>query len=188
MEIYMKTFTVLILLLLSVALSSQAFAQSDPPDRSGEPALSVRQLPNSDYEAVITYGTDQYCVISANPPSSIQIVGNDISIESPAGETVPCIGPTPPLYVFEQVAELGALAKGEYTVEWVQASAFSLTTTFEVSGLPPEPIANAVPYPETGLWYNPDESGSGFDLEFQNGIMAGHYFGYDANGEPEWYL
>lgn len=44
------------------------------------------------------------------------------------------------------------------------------------------------PYPESGLWYNPDQSGTGFDLEFQNGIMAGHYFGYDETGEPEWYL
>jgi hypothetical protein len=44
------------------------------------------------------------------------------------------------------------------------------------------------PYPEPGHWYNPDQSGSGFTLEFQNGIFAGYYFGYDANGEPEWYL
>jgi|GEM_PF-974826 len=45
-----------------------------------------------------------------------------------------------------------------------------------------------VPYPEPGLWYNPDQSGTGFTLEFQNGVMAGHYFGYDTEGEPEWYL
>lgn len=44
------------------------------------------------------------------------------------------------------------------------------------------------PYPETGLWYNPDQSGTGFNLDFQNGIMAGYYYGYDINGEPEWYL
>lgn len=44
------------------------------------------------------------------------------------------------------------------------------------------------PYPEPGLWYNPDQSGSGFTFEFQNGVMAGYYFGYDAEGRPEWYL
>lgn len=43
-------------------------------------------------------------------------------------------------------------------------------------------------YPETGLWYNPDQSGSGFNLDFQNGIMAGFYYGYDVSGDPEWYL
>ncbi len=44
------------------------------------------------------------------------------------------------------------------------------------------------PYPEPGLWFNPDQSGSGFTFEFQNGVMAGYYYGYDADGEPEWYL
>ncbi len=44
------------------------------------------------------------------------------------------------------------------------------------------------PFPEPGHWYNPDQSGSGFILEFQNGRMTGYYFGYDAEGEPEWYL
>lgn len=45
-----------------------------------------------------------------------------------------------------------------------------------------------VTYPEPGHWYNPDQSGTGFNLEFQNGIMAGYYYGYDAEGKPEWYL
>lgn len=44
------------------------------------------------------------------------------------------------------------------------------------------------PYPEAGLWYNPDQSGSGFTFEFQKGVMAGYYYGYDAEGQPEWYL
>ncbi|MGB5292669.1 MAG: hypothetical protein WBN41_14595, partial [Lysobacterales bacterium] len=42
--------------------------------------------------------------------------------------------------------------------------------------------------PEPGHWYNPDQSGTGFNLEFQNGIMAGYYYGYDTEGDPEWYL
>ena len=44
------------------------------------------------------------------------------------------------------------------------------------------------PYPEPGHWYNPDQSGTGFNLEFQNGVMAGYYYGYDSEGDPEWYL
>lgn len=184
----MKQTILLVSIFLSIVYNSQVLAQSEPPARSGVPALSVRQAPNADYEAVVTYGSDQFCIIYANPASSIQINGNSILIESPAADVGACIEPSPPLFVFEEVAELGVLAEGVYTVEWVQASDFSLTTTFEVSGLPPEPIANANPYPETGLWYNPDESGTGFDLEFQNGIIAGHYFGYDANGEPEWFM
>lgn len=45
-----------------------------------------------------------------------------------------------------------------------------------------------VPYPEPGNWYNPDQSGSGFTLEFQNGILAGAHYSYDTEGEPEWAL
>lgn len=184
----MKKTILLVSIFLSIIYNLQVLAQSEPPDGSGEPVLSVRQLPNSDYEAVVTYGTDQFCFFEVNPASSIQIMGNSISIESSAADVGICIEPSPPFFVFSQTAELGALAQGEYTLDWVQATDFSLTTTFQVSGLPPEPIANANPYPEPGIWYNPDQSGSGFGLEFQNGIMAGNYYGYDENGEPEWYL
>jgi hypothetical protein len=45
-----------------------------------------------------------------------------------------------------------------------------------------------VPFPEPGLWYNPDQSGSGFNLEFQNGHMAGFYYSYDPEGNPEWLM
>jgi hypothetical protein len=42
--------------------------------------------------------------------------------------------------------------------------------------------------PESGWWWNPDESGRGFFLEWQGGqlFMAGYM--YDANGNPIWYL
>lgn len=36
------------------------------------------------------------------------------------------------------------------------------------------------PYPETGSWYNPEQSGSGINLEIQNGYLVGFYYGYDA--------
>lgn len=49
-------------------------------------------------------------------------------------------------------------------------------------------VSDRLPYPELGHWYNPEQSGTGFTLEFQNGVMAGYYFGYDAQGDPEWYL
>ena len=44
------------------------------------------------------------------------------------------------------------------------------------------------PFPETGSWFNPEQSGSGLVFEIQNGVLAGSYYGYDANGLPEWYL
>ena len=44
------------------------------------------------------------------------------------------------------------------------------------------------PFPETGIWGNPDQSGLGFMLEVQGGKVGGFYFGYDEAGEAIWYL
>jgi len=44
------------------------------------------------------------------------------------------------------------------------------------------------PFPETGAWYNPNQSGTGINLEMQGGKLLGFYYGYDANGLPEWHI
>jgi hypothetical protein len=53
------------------------------------------------------------------------------------------------------------------------------------NGLTLAPMANQ---PEGGWWWNPDESGRGFFLEWQGGqlFMAGYM--YDDAGNPIWYL
>ncbi len=43
-------------------------------------------------------------------------------------------------------------------------------------------------YPAPGIWFNPDQSGSGFTLEVQDGIVAGYYYLYDEDGRPEWLM
>jgi hypothetical protein len=43
-------------------------------------------------------------------------------------------------------------------------------------------------YPETGLWYTPDEPGTGFMFEVQGGILAGYYYLYDDDGRPQWLM
>ena len=42
--------------------------------------------------------------------------------------------------------------------------------------------------PETGIWWNPAESGRGFALEIQAGTMFLGGYMYDASGNPVWYL
>jgi hypothetical protein len=42
--------------------------------------------------------------------------------------------------------------------------------------------------PQTGWWWNASESGRGFAVEVQNGIMYFAGYMYDANGNPIWYL
>jgi hypothetical protein len=43
-------------------------------------------------------------------------------------------------------------------------------------------------FPTSGPWVNTERDGSGFVLEFQNGVLGGFHFGYDAEGNPEWLL
>ncbi len=42
------------------------------------------------------------------------------------------------------------------------------------------------PYPANGNWYNPEQSGSGYILDVQGGLLSGFYFGYDADGKAIW--
>ncbi|MCF6318935.1 MAG: hypothetical protein L3J83_06615 [Proteobacteria bacterium] len=40
--------------------------------------------------------------------------------------------------------------------------------------------------PFNGTWYNPDQSGTGFSIDVQNGILFGTYYGYDEQGKAIW--
>lgn len=41
--------------------------------------------------------------------------------------------------------------------------------------------------PESGWWFNPNESGYGFDIEQQSNTLLVGIFTYDQNGNPVWY-
>jgi hypothetical protein len=41
--------------------------------------------------------------------------------------------------------------------------------------------------PESGIWYNPAESGSGYLIEIQDNLMVLAYYGGDAQGRPTWW-
>jgi serine protease len=42
--------------------------------------------------------------------------------------------------------------------------------------------------PEAGVWWNPQESGRGWAMEVQNGVLALTGFMYDAAGNPTWHI
>ncbi len=43
------------------------------------------------------------------------------------------------------------------------------------------------PYPHSGLWSNPFESGTGINVDVQNGIVAANFYAYKEDGSPIWY-
>jgi hypothetical protein len=42
--------------------------------------------------------------------------------------------------------------------------------------------------PMTGGWWNPDESGSGYTMQVQHGVLVMTMLSYTADGDPIWYL
>lgn len=48
--------------------------------------------------------------------------------------------------------------------------------------------AAALPFtPFNGMWWNPDESGTGYNLQVQRGVMVVSMFSYTPAGDPVWY-
>ncbi len=50
---------------------------------------------------------------------------------------------------------------------------------------PPQPSAIA---PQVGLWWNPNESGSGYALDYKHGTLIVTVYSYLANGLAQWYI
>lgn len=42
--------------------------------------------------------------------------------------------------------------------------------------------------PRTGHWFNPVESGSGYNIDIQDGVLVVTIFSYKPNGDSEWYI
>lgn len=43
------------------------------------------------------------------------------------------------------------------------------------------------PTPRPGMWWDPARSGTGMNLEVQNGVLVGTWHGFDETGAPIWY-
>jgi len=126
--------SILAVLCLLVLFANNAFPASTSI------ALTARQLPNKEYEAVITFSSLDYCIVEVNTPSDIQISTSEVLIESPEG-VVLCIGKAPPEVIIEETANIGYLEPGNYTVSWTQGRNFSLSTQLLVS----RPDVNPIP-------------------------------------------
>jgi len=42
--------------------------------------------------------------------------------------------------------------------------------------------------PMTGLWWNPNESGTGYNVQVQHGVLVVTMYSYTNTGDPVWYL
>jgi hypothetical protein len=63
-------------------------------------------------------------------------------------------------------------------------------TGYSMPGAVAQPGGGAAPLafmPFAGLWWNPDESGSGYNIQMQHGVMVATIFSYTPAGDPVWY-
>jgi hypothetical protein len=64
-------------------------------------------------------------------------------------------------------------------------------TGYAIPGGVAQPGGGAAPIafmPVSGMWWNPAESGSGYDIQLQRGVMVITVYSYTAAGDPLWYL
>ena len=82
-------------------------------------------------------------------------------------------------------------APGVGMVKMSDATSTATLTGYTIPGAVAQPGGGAPPLaftPVTGMWWNPNESGSGYNIQVQHGVMVVSMFGYAGNGDPLWYL
>lgn len=50
------------------------------------------------------------------------------------------------------------------------------------------PVAPPALAPQIGLWWNPDEPGSGYALDYKHGVLVVTVYSYTSAGAAQWYL
>jgi hypothetical protein len=67
----------------------------------------------------------------------------------------------------------------------------AVLTGYTIPGAVPQPGGGAAPLaftPNAGLWWNPNESGTGYNIQVDHGVMVVTMYSYSAAGDPVWYL
>jgi hypothetical protein len=62
---------------------------------------------------------------------------------------------------------------------------------YTIPGAVAQPGGGAAPLafiPVAGMWWNPAESGTGYNIQVQHGTLVATIFAYAGNGDPMWYL
>ncbi len=98
------------------------------------------------------------------------------------------------LHVHEQrgsgVARDVWYAPGVGMIKMSDGTSVAVLTGYTIPGMaaPPGVAAPLAFTPATGLWWNPSESGSGYDIQVQHGVLVMTMYSYTAGGDPQWYL
>lgn len=93
------------------------------------------------------------------------------------------LGEYPFTYAFTHTTSVGATIHSVSTA-YVRCTATGPAKTTFVPGLVPGgPVTPAV-----GLWWNPTESGSGYNIDVKHGVIVVTVFSYTSGGDAQWYI
>ena len=139
----------------ALLLSCAAFSTACRAASAG--TLSVSQNEAGEVIAAVSALVPR-CGITAGGAPSYQVSGYQVDVRQPL-IGITCLTGIPPGAQTDYNASLnfGRLPGGTYTISW---SFPALSASYTVSGTPPE-IGPGF----TGSWYNPDQSGHGFQIE-----------------------
>jgi len=82
-------------------------------------------------------------------------------------------------------------APGVGMIAMNDGTSVAMLTGYTIPGAVPQPGGGAAPLafmPVAGLWWNPDESGSGYNVQIQHGVLVMTVYSYTQGGDPIWYL
>lgn len=82
-------------------------------------------------------------------------------------------------------------APGVGMVKMMDAANAAVLTGYTIPGAVAQPGGGVAPLaftPVAGMWWNPNESGTGYNIQVQRGILVATMFSYAAGGDPMWYL
>jgi hypothetical protein len=82
-------------------------------------------------------------------------------------------------------------APGVGMVKMIDGTNAAVLTGYTIPGAVAQPGGGAPPLaftPVTGLWWNPNESGTGYNIQVQRGVLVATMYSYTSAGDPVWYL
>ena len=99
------------------------------------------------------------------------------------------------LHVYEQRGSGYArdvwYVSGVGMVKMSDGTSTAVLTGYTIPGGAGQPGGGTAPLaftPVSGLWWNPSESGRGYNIQVQHGVLVTTMFSYTAAGDPVWYL
>jgi hypothetical protein len=82
-------------------------------------------------------------------------------------------------------------ASGIGIVMMSDAAGSAVLTGYSIPSGPGQPGSGADPLaftPTIGLWWSPDEPGTGYNFQVQHGVLVATIYSYTSAGDPIWYL